>query len=179
VRLQERGHRAVEFHSLFRCVAICCSQVPNTPHSTAALGPLRGRGLLPSLRKARTWLHASTSNCGIRVQQISGTVVIGRGIARSRPPALTTLPPLCFQGIRRPRRKLLQRCAYGVLKNRETAGKAARRTRAGHRRSGLLSRSQRKLSRISPRTILEVSGSKTASGAFRGLTSPHMLYSPA
>ena len=68
VRLQERGHRALEFHSLFCCLAICGRQVPNIPHRTAALIPLRGSDLLPSLRRAHTLLHASTSNCGIRVQ---------------------------------------------------------------------------------------------------------------
>ena len=30
VRLQERGHRSPEFHSLFCCLAICYRQVPNT-----------------------------------------------------------------------------------------------------------------------------------------------------
>ena len=77
VRLQERGHRTLAFHRLFLGrLPICCSQVPNTPHRTATRTPLRGRGLWPSLREARTLLHASTSNWGVRVERLTNQVLV-------------------------------------------------------------------------------------------------------
>jgi len=127
MKLRVRRRRAVEFHSFFWCLAIGCSQVPNTTHRTAALTPPRGRDRLASLRRARTFLHASTSNCGIRVK--------ARNLLRSLPRGSTS-----NGGIRAGRKSqgigfLLRQFGHGAARqvNQRTVGElmSLRRGRKG------------------------------------------------
>jgi len=70
-------------------LAICCKQLTNSTHGTGGLNALRGSTPLPSLRKARASLSASTFNCGIRVQsnlanQLAGPTCLCASFARAQ-----------------------------------------------------------------------------------------------